>query len=90
MTAANRNSSVALSSMPPIISVNQCTPQYSLPPTVTRVIRKHRTLMKAPKRFPKYLSDTIITAIITVIISMVCDDGNDASGAVSPGIIIGL
>ena len=90
-TAAEKSSSrVVLRSMPPIMSVHQCTPQYSLPATVTRVTMKHTMRTSAPVPFSKYLSEMIIVAIITVIMSMVWDDGKDASGAVSPGIMTGL
>ena len=50
-----------------MISVSQCTPHHSLPPIVINVVRKHSTLTKEPKRLPKYLSETIITAIMTAL-----------------------
>ena len=90
-TPAYRFSGMALISIPPIISVNQWTPEISLPKTVMPIMiiqPVHSIRFRIVPKIYLLISKGALPMIIHV--SMVCEEGKDASGCVLPGMIMGL
>ena len=73
------------------MSVNQCTPEISLPTTVIPMIVVHMILSALHRTsLFTYLQRSGTALPIITHTSIVCEDGKDASGWTLPGMMIGL
>ena len=91
MIKENAVNNDTLINIPPIISVNQCTPDISLPIIVTAIMAQQSAVrIFCSAFFLIYFFITIMALPIMIQTIMVCDDGKEAPGKSLPGMMTGL